>query len=272
MAAGSRNVAVPRMSPMSAGSKLSMALVAVLLAIGLAACGGDDDSDTTATTDAAAAQNRQGEGGDDGNAKGDDASNGDAAESGPASSEGEGSDGGGEGRGGDAIQSKDFVPRQYDDSGGGSDPYVVQGGDNSVQEFGTEADETERNATATVLHNFLDARAQEAWDAACSYLSGDVRQSLEMFAEKAKEAAEKQGESIPQDTSCPTILAGLTNKTALPELRKEAAEVDVRSFRAEGDRGFVIYTVGGGVVMAISVVKEDGDWKVGSLAGTPIVY
>lgn len=250
---------------MRAGIKLSIALVAFLLAVGLGACGGDDDSGSTSATTDPAAQSEQG-GGDSTKS---DAPTGDAAGSGSASGkrqespEGEDENSAGAG-------SEDFVPRQHEDSGGGSDQYVVRGGDNSVQEFGAEADEAERDAAATALHNFLDARAQGAWDAACSYLSSEVRESLEMFVEKAQEAAEREGKSAPVGSGCGAILAGLTNRAALPELRKEAAEVDVRSLRVEGDRAFVIYTDAKGTVIAIPVVKEDGDWKVGSLAGAPI--
>lgn len=255
---------------MTAASKLSIALVAVLLAFGLAACGGDDDSGSTATTDAVAQGGGPAQRDDGGGGAG--TPSGDAA--GPGSASGKGSDGGGGDESGDSdgIRSKDFVPRQHDDSGGGSAQYIEPGGDNSVQEFGSEADEAERDAAAAAVHNFLDARAQEAWDVACSYLSSSVQKSLEMFVVKAQEAAEEQGKSIPQDTSCPTIFAGLTNKAALPEMRKEAAEADVRSLRVEGDSAFVIYTDAKGTVIAMPVVKEDGDWKVGSLAGTPIVY
>jgi hypothetical protein len=249
---------------MTAASKLSIALVAVLLAIGLPACGGDDDSGSSGTTDAAA-QNGQGATGEDAEA---DAPPGDPAGSDTASGEDE--DGGSEDS--EAGGSEEFVPRQHDDSGGGSDQYVVKGGDNSVQEFGTEADEAERDAAAAAVHNFLDARVQEAWEAACSYVSTEVRDSLETFAAKAREAAEKEGKPVPEGTGCSTILAGLTNPAVLSELRKEAAAADVRSLRVEGDRGFVIYTGLENTVIAIPVVKEDDDWKVGSLAGTPIAF
>jgi len=242
---------------MSAGSKLSVALVAALLAFGLVACGGDDDSGSTATDAASQGQAQNGE--DRGQA--------------PAGDEGgrePGSDAGGgvedDGRG----SSDDFVPEEHDDSGGGSAQYRVKGGDNSVQEFGAEADEAERDDAATALHNFLDARAQETWEAACSYLSSDVRESLESFAVKAREAAAKQDSAERFDaTSCASILRRLTNRAALPELRKEAALADVGSLRIGGDRAFVIYTGLGGTIMAIPVVNEDG-WKVASLAGTPL--
>jgi hypothetical protein len=256
---------------MTTGSKLSIALIAALLSLGLAACGGGDDSGSTATTDAATLDRQGGDQAGD-EASQADAANGDASGSGSASAENEGSDESDEDADGSSAGSEDFVPRQHEDSGGGSDQYVVRGGDNSVQEFGTEADAAEREAAAAAVHNFLDARAQEAWGAACSYISSEVRESLETFATKARQAAENQGKSVPEETGCETILAALTNPAVLPELRKEAAAADVRSLRVEGDRAFVLYTDAKDAVVAIPVVKEDGDWKVGSLAGTPIVY
>jgi hypothetical protein len=251
---------------MSAGSKLSVALIGVLLAFGLAACGGEDDSGSAATDAVSQERLQNGEGADGAAGAGAPANDGkteagsgsdspdDSAANEDSSSEG----------------SDDFVPRQHDDSGGGSAPFRVSGGDNSVQEFGAEAADPELEAAAAALHNFLDARGQEAWASACSFLSAEVSESLEAFVVKSQEAAEKQGKSIPEDTSCATVLSSLTNRAALPELRKEAAAADVRSLRVEGDRAFLIYTGLGGTVIAIPVVNENGSWKVASLAGAPI--
>jgi hypothetical protein len=257
---------------MSAGSKLSIAFVAVLLAFGLAACGSDDESGSTATDAVSQDRAQSGKGDDDGGQAGTttaDDEGGREPGSGGASggSDDSGDDDGSAGGG----SSDDFVPREHDDSGGGSTQYRVKGGDNSVQEFGAEADDAERDAAARALHNFLDARAQEAWETACSYLSAEVRESLESFAVKAQEAAAKQGKAEQfENTSCASILGRLTNRAALPELRKEAAQADVGSLRIEGERAFVIYTGLSGTVLAIPVVTEDGSWKVAGLAGTPL--
>ncbi len=250
---------------MSAGSKLSIALVVAFLAFGLVACGDDDDSGSTSTDAASQAQN--GKSGDDGGQTGTTTADDEGGRE-PGSGDG-GSDDSGDGSGGGS--SKDFVPRQHDDSGGGSTQYRVKGGDNSVQEFGAEGDDAERDAAARALHNFLDARAQEAWETACSYLSTEVRESLETFAVKAQEAAAEQGKAEQfDDTSCASILGRLTNRAALPELRQEAAQVDVGSLRVEGERAFLIYTGLDGTVIAIPVTNENGSWKVASLAGTPL--
>lgn len=238
---------------MSAGSKLSILLVALLLSLGLVACGDDDDSGSGGADTAAQAQQQAGQGGEKGG----------SGEEGPPAAESEGSEGGDSG-------SADFTPGQHDDSGGGSNPLRTPGGDNSVQEFGTEADEAERDDAAAAVHGFLDARAEGDWDAACSYVSSEVRESLEELATRARDAAEKQGKSVSGDTGCAAILAALTNQAVLPQLRKEAAAADVRSLRVEGDRAFVLYTNAQNEVVAIPVVEEDDGWRVGSLAGTPI--
>jgi hypothetical protein len=98
-----------------------------------------------------------------------------------------------------------------------------------------------------------------------------VRESLEGFAVKAREAAAEQGKAEQfGDTSCGSILGKLTNHAALPELRREAAQADVRSLRIEGDQAFVLYTGLNGTVLAVPMKNEDGSWKVASIAGTPL--
>jgi hypothetical protein len=258
---------------MNAASKLTLVLIAAILGFGLVACGEDDDSGSTATDTASQGPAQNGKGDDGGGQDGtttadaggeDDSDSGDGAGSGPSGDSGQG----GSGSGG---RSDDFVPKPHDDSGGGSTQYRVKGGDNSVQEFGAEAEDAEREAAARAVHNFLDARAQEAWEAACTYLATEVRESLEEFAVKAQEAAAKQGKAEQfDDTSCASILGRLTNRAALPELREEAAQADVGSLRVEGDRAFVIYTGLRGTVIAIPVAKEDDGWKVAALGGTPL--
>jgi hypothetical protein len=245
---------------MSARRKLSIALVGALLAIVSAACGGDDSSPTT--TEAASQDRSQTQAGGDTSST-DKAGKGDE----------KGKSGGGDGQSSDSsgASSDSFVPKQHNDSGGGSTQYRVKGGDNSVQEFGAEADTSERDAAATAVHNFLDARAAEAWESACSFLSAEVRESLESFAVEAQEAAAKQGKAEQLDaTTCASILGRITNRAALPALRREAAQADVGSLRIEGDRAFVIYRGLGDTIIAIPVTNEDGSWKVAGLAGTPL--
>lgn len=240
---------------MSAGKRFAAAIVAVALVVGVGACGDEDDpgSGTTevATQDRPAAK-AGGQGGPSGS---------DKAKS--------GSSGGSSSESGDA--SDDFAPRPHEDSGGGSAQFRVKGGDNSVQEFGAEADSSELDAAATVLHNFLDARAQRAWASACSYLSNNVRDSLELVARRAQRAAAEQGVGGQQEpTTCANVLRNLTPPVVLPELRREAALADVGSLRVEDGRAFVIYTGLENIVYAVPMANEGGSWKVASIGGSPL--
>ncbi len=223
---------------------LVAALAVFLIAVGPVACGGSDGS--SSTTSAA----------DQGNGEG--ASSQGSAQSGDENK----SDSGGEEQSGNSGSSaSDFTPKHHSDSGGGSKQFVVKGGDNSVQEFGEEADTAERDAAAIVLHNFLDARAEGNWAAACSYMSKAVTESFEKLAAQAKQV-EGQG--------CAGILEKLTNPAAKAAMKAEAAKANVGSLRIEGEQAFVIYTGTDGTVLAMPMANEGGDWKVASLAGTPL--
>lgn len=221
-----------------------------LLVLGLGACG--DGGDSTSTTTAADTQGSQAEeksAGADSNAKpkqgAKDVS--DSASKKPSAKE--------------TQEASEFVPRQHTDSGGGSKQFKVKGGDNSVQEFGAEVEGSEQDEAATALHNFLDARGEGNWAAACSYMSKSIVESFESLASRSKEL---------KGAGCGELLETLSNKDALPELRKEAERANVGSLRIEGDQAFIIYQGLEGSIMAMSMTQEDGAWKVGSLAATPL--
>ncbi|HXS46617.1 MAG TPA: hypothetical protein VN756_04050 [Solirubrobacterales bacterium] len=214
---------------------LIAAIAALLLAMGLVACGGGDDSSSTAT-DAAAqvqAEGKPSEGG---------------------SSEDNGDSGGESG-------SSNNVDDQSGDSGGGSAQFKTKGGDNSVQEFGEEADADELDAAAETLHGFLDARAAGDWEAACSYISKSVTESFEKLAAQAEKI---------EDLTCDGLLENLTNPVAMQALQDEAEKANVGSLRIEDESAFIIYTGVDGTVLAMPMANEDGTWKVAALAGTPL--
>jgi hypothetical protein len=222
---------------------LIVALVALLLAAGIAACGGggSDSSSTAESNTQTQAGSKPGE-----------ASKQDKGKSGSA-----GADSNQE----HSSEASEFVPKPHNDSGGGSAPYKVKGGDNSVQEFGAEADTSELDAAAAALHDFLDARAENNWAAACTYMSKGTIESFEKLAAQAQRV---------DDKSCAGILEKLTNPAAKGVMKAEAETANVRSLRTEGEQAFVIYTDTDGAILAMPMANEDGDWKVASLTGTPL--
>ena len=225
---------------------LAGALAVFLLAVGLGACGGGSGDSSSSSTEAAQAQTAGGSGG-----------------SGSKQSEAKGDEGGESGSESSSHKGEatEFTPKQHSDAGGGSQQYVQKGGDNSVQEFGKEAEQQELDVAAVALHNFLDARAEGNWAAACDYMSKSIVESFEKLAAQAKQLKE---------TSCAGILEKLTNPAAKSAMKQEAEKANVGSLRVEGDRSFVIYKGVKGTVLAMPMANEDGDWKVASLAGTPL--
>jgi hypothetical protein len=221
--------------------------LALLFAVGLAACGGGDSSSSTTTeADQVRAKSKSGQG---------------ASNQGGAESD-EGKAAGGDSLSGNSSPgASDFTPQHHNDSGGGSAPLRTKGGDNSVQEFGEEADMSELDEAAAALHDFLDARAESNWAAACEYMSKSV---VEGFKQLAAQSAQVE------DSSCAGILQGLTNPAAKEAMKAEAAQADVHSLRADSERAFVIYTANGDAVYAMPMANEGGAWKVASLAGTPL--
>jgi hypothetical protein len=149
------------------------------------------------------------------------------------------------------------VPLQV--SGGGSEQFQTKGGDNSIQEFGDEGDESELHEVAEIVHDFYAARVEQQWDKACTYLSKDNIKQLEQLAARAKQ----------ENVDCGTVLKAFT-RTLPPSLEREITTVDARSFRHDSEQGFLIYYGADKTVYAMPLRAEDGTWKVAALIGTTL--
>lgn len=165
-----------------------------------------------------------------------------------------------EGPAGQAAQEPGFTPRPHHDSGGGAGQFKVKGGDNSIQEFGDEGSEAQLSEAATALHGYLDARAERAWSAACSYLDAAVTKQLSAHLQQSQEGAAP---------SCAALLAGLYG--GLPEAAlREAAVADAGALRSEGDRSFLLFHGARGTVYFMPMAREGGDWKVEAIAPSEV--
>ncbi|MGH2974618.1 MAG: hypothetical protein ACRDLL_07105 [Solirubrobacterales bacterium] len=220
-------------------------LAAVLAAALLAACGGSSDSTSSSggsTSSEAADQASEGTGGSSGSGG---AKGGGTREK---SADGNGSGG----------SKKADVATPLKVSGGGSQQFIVKGGDNSVQEFGEESDESELQEAADAVHGFFVARAEGRWADACSHLSASLLEQLEQLAEKS----ERKG--------CASFLSSFTTKLP-PAVWREITTVDAGSLRREGEQGFLVYYgAPEKTVYSMPIKEEDGQWKVGALAGSSL--
>lgn len=124
---------------------------------------------------------------------------------------------------------------------------------------GKEAKSNEFEDVASVVHGYLDARAEGDWELACSFVSPTGQRLLQGSAEKEGSA----------DTSCPAVLP--QNTTGSPEeLQKEASLADVGSVRIAPmgggafNKAFVTYRVANALrVMSLTAVS--GEWEIWGL-------
>jgi hypothetical protein len=137
--------------------------------------------------------------------------------------------------------------------GGGSAQFRVEGGDNSIQDYGQEAGRQELRQAALAVHGYYAALAREEWAAACHRLAPATAAGAARFAPSSK------GEG------CAAALATLFGRVTAAEGR-EATAVDAASLRREGEQGFLLYRGAGGKAYFVSVRSSSGGWKVSALS------
>jgi hypothetical protein len=128
---------------------------------------------------------------------------------------------------------------------------TVSGGDNSVQEYGVEADEPARREAAIALQTYLGARAEEDWATACSLLAQKPTEQLEKLAGHKADCAEVMAETGKEAPSMPG-----------------SSITEVLSFRGEGDisgnPSYLIFTgPPGQTLFSMPMYLQGGAWKAG---------
>jgi len=222
------------------GGTWSIAVVAaaILVAGLLGACGDSDSTSSSSTSATTTSQNGNGDaGGQAGSKDSQQGGSQDGKESGP-----------------------DDVATPLTVSGGGSEQFRVKGGDNSIQEYGEETDDSELQDAAEAVHGFYVARAEEDWAKACTYLAKSMVAQLEQLAGQSPQF---------KDKGCAVILKAFTRP--LPaSVRRETTVVDAGSLRREDERGFLIYYDAEKKPYAMALEDEDGAWKLTLLSATPL--
>ncbi len=130
--------------------------------------------------------------------------------------------------------------------------------DPSITGYGKQASSGETAAITTLVKSYYGAISSGQDAKACQLLSPGVRKTLMRLLASAKR----------RFTSCAEILPALLGQARSSALSKPA-EVEVTSFRVQGDHGFAIVktkTLPAGVM---NVRRINGTWTMGSLIGTP---
>jgi hypothetical protein len=139
----------------------------------------------------------------------------------------------------------------HDDSGGGTAQFRGRG-DNSVQETGSEAGDSEFEQAAAALHGYLDAQAAGRWKAACSYMGSEFRASVEQFG-----------------GPCAAALEGLSGGPS-PAAAREAAAADAGALRVDGKQGFLLFHGAHRKAFFMPMAREGGRWRIAALAASEL--
>jgi hypothetical protein len=238
----------PISRPVRPASILGVPL-ALLLALILAGCGGGGSSTTASTSGSAAT------GGSDTTT---------APSAAGAAAKGKSATGGS--HPGAAAQGAvpgdtgaSFTPPAHHDSGGGSAQFKAKGGDNSIQESGSEASSAQLAQAAADLHGYLDARAGGAWRAACSHMTSTATASFSQLATGGQGAAQ----------SCPKLLANLF--AGMPAYAKRDTTIaDVGALRVKGDSAYLLFHGAHSADYFMPMAREDGRWKVAAVAASAL--
>ncbi len=151
--------------------------------------------------------------------------------------------------------------REVPKKGERSAAFAVPGGDNSIQTYGDEGDETDREEANESIVALNKALAGGGWAVVCSkYLS---KKNLEQLKMLTKAQPKLSG------LNCAALMGKLNVGT--PEAKSPTApKGGIASFRIEGDTAFAIYRGNDGKGYAYPMTLEDGVWKLTSLGPTPI--
>lgn len=239
--------------------QLLLLFIAMLLGLGvLAGCGGEDSSsDTTASATETTAPSNEGAESETPEDEGEDAGEEvteaevEGSDSDADSSPKQSNDGG--------AEKVAVPPNKHKDSGGGSKQFRTKGGDNSIQDFGKEAQGEEFATVAAIVHAFLDARAAGNSAEVCKYMSSRIVDEMKQFASQAPDP--------PKD--CAGLIDMFTAPMT-PKLRRTIAKADIASVRAEEDAAFVLYRGHQKQVFLLPMAREDGQWKVAAIAASPM--
>jgi hypothetical protein len=138
-------------------------------------------------------------------------------------------------------------------------PSHYEGGEESVEEFGSEAGGSRKEAILAVEHAYLTALAEKDFGQACSFLSAAVSRSLEQFVVPKLRAK-----------GCSAILPKLLASTA-PGVARQHSGGEIKRVRVKGDQAFVIFHAPGARLYVFTMVREDNSWKATALAASILV-
>ncbi len=133
------------------------------------------------------------------------------------------------------------------------------GGEKSIEDFGSEAQGSPRQAMLTVERDYLNALAAGDFTQACSLLSSVVQHSLERLA------GSHQGSE-----GCAAILPKLLSPSA-PGVAREQAHGQITRVRVKGSRAFIVFHAPGAKLYMFTLIRESRAWRLTTVASSVLV-
>ncbi len=134
---------------------------------------------------------------------------------------------------------------------GPSRQFLVRGGDNIVQVFGQEATLAERERASRVIHEWMQARAVQAWTRDCSYFASSYAKSL---------TEDAHGVTGGKVKTCPQALAYFGHDAS--GNYKNTLDGPIDSLRIGKGHGYAQFHGNDGHDWIIPVERENGRWLV----------
>jgi hypothetical protein len=144
-------------------------------------------------------------------------------------------------------------------SAGSTATHAEAGGEKSIEEFGSEAEGSDRSTLLASFHSYLGALAAREYAIACHHLSTNVQRSLEQLLTKAKKGV-----------GCPRVLPVLLARTAAT-IAREQDEGEITKVRVQGRRAFVVFHAPGARLYQLTMARESGRWKAATAIASILV-
>ena len=140
---------------------------------------------------------------------------------------------------------------------------LTPGGDNTIQRYGREAPEAQREQVDATLREYAAARDTGDWATACELISSDLRAELRSLAGES---------SVLRGGSCAVVAelvnANLPRRSSTPP--PEGATPELVSLRVRGADAIAIYTAEGDFYF-MPFDRDEGEWRVSELNGEALV-
>lgn len=133
--------------------------------------------------------------------------------------------------------------------------FIIPGGDNTIQYFGREGSNVEREEASAVVETWDRARAAGDWQEDCRYLS---RPYIDLLVRDAETVSKGKA------TTCTQALAFFGSMASGDFAKTTTGPID--SLRLSQGTAYAQYHGRRGVDWFVPLKKEDGDWVVTAAA------